>query len=88
MEPAPSSGGGGITAGPSQPPQGEISVTAGPSQPPQGERQKQKQLAHIAGKEGGKKKGQAGSANSILFILFVVLTVIYICRHMHTIRCP
>ena len=104
VEPSMSSGGGDITsgpsqwpegkrsvtAGPSQRPEGERSVTAGPSQWPEGERQKQKQsqkqLAHVAGKEGEKKKGQAGSSNLILFILFVVLTVTYMCQHMHTIK--
>lgn len=84
-----SSDGGGITGGPSQRPEGEISVTAGPSQPPQGKRRKQKlsqkQLAHVAGKEGGKKKGEAGSSN-LIFILFVVLAVSYICQHMHTVK--
>ena len=90
MEPALISGGGVITAGPPQQPEGEINVTAGPSQQPQGERKKQrqsqKQVAHVAGKEGGKKKGQAGSGNLILFILFIVLTVIYICENTHTIK--
>ena len=85
MEPDSKSGGGDITAGPPQQPQGEINVTAGPSQQPQGARQKQrqsqKQLAHVAGKEGGKKKGQTGTGNFILFILFVVFTVICICQH-------
>ena len=90
MEPPLRSGGGDVTAGPSQRPEGEINVTAGPSQLPQGERRKQKQsqkqLAHAAGKEGGKKKGQSGSGNLILFVLFIVLTVIYVCQHMHTIK--
>jgi hypothetical protein len=73
-----------VTAGPSQQPQGEKNLKAGPSQQPQGTKQKQKQtqkqLAHVAGKEGGKKKDQAGTGNFVLFILFVVLTVIYICQ--------
>jgi hypothetical protein len=90
VEPASRSGGGDITAVPSQQPEGEINVTAGQSQQPQRERQKQwqsqKQLAHGAGKEGGKKKGQAGTGNLILSILFVVRTVIYICQHMHIIK--
>jgi hypothetical protein len=76
VEPALKSGGGDTTAGPSQQPQGER----------QKQRQSQKQATHVAGKEGGKKKGQAGSGNLILFIVFVMLTVIYICQHMHTIK--
>jgi hypothetical protein len=85
VEPASGSGGGDTTTGPSQQPQGEKNVTAGSSQQQQGtkqkQRQSQKQLAHVAGKEGGKKKDQAGTGNFILFILFIVLTVFYICQH-------
>lgn len=76
MEPAPRSDVGDITAGPSQQPQGARRK----------QEQSQKQVAHVAGKEGGKKKGQAGTGNLILSILFVVLTVIYICQPMHTIK--
>jgi len=90
LEPTSRSGGGDITAVPSQQLEGKINFAAGLAQQPQGERQKQwqsqKQLAHGAGKEGGKKKGQAGTGNLILFILFIVLTVIYMCQHMHIIK--
>jgi hypothetical protein len=90
VEPAPRSGVGDVTVGPSQQPEGEINITAGPSQRLQGARRKQEQsqkrVAYVASKEGGKKKGQAGTGNLILSILFVVLALIYMCQPVHTIK--